>query len=195
MKTFGAFGRTVKTRQGFFISVGGLCRVGEERLWQERCTALKKLYLEDLELYDADYMLAMAARDLFDRTVPLVGLSLFMPSWKYGATGGVLGNPHAVIRSSEEGFERLPCGMLLFSRPCGPGYATDLNEDKASLFHTDFLKLQLPERKEKFFDLIEAAGAHHAVAVWDGSGSSTAGAVLILAGKTRVSEYPKSKRN
>lgn len=183
MALYGGFCRKLITGQGFPLAVGGLCPAGDETLWEHKCELLTNLEIEDTALFDVDYLLAAALRDLFDSTVPVAGASICVYEEGNGATGGVLGNPHAPICSATDEEEELPGGFCLFTRPGGPGLAVSLDVRETDRLWNDLCSTGDPEDPETVFRQLRRCGATYAVVVYDGSGTSGGGVFVWADGR------------
>jgi hypothetical protein len=180
MAQYGGVCEKLTTKQGFSLALGLLCPKGDEKNWEARCAALRELRIEDAELFDVDYLLAAALRDLLDESVPVAGAAIRVPAFPSGSTGGVIGCPRRPILASEGEAERLADGFLLFTRPGGPGLAAEGEAEELAGLWKSLCSFHLPEDREHVCALLSKLGTGCALAVYDGSGEACGGVFVLM---------------
>ena len=179
MARYGGVCEKLTTKQGFPRSLGLLCRKEDEKNWEARCAALRELRIEDAELYDVDYLLAAALRDLLDESIPVAGAAICVTALPSGSTGGVIGCPRRPILASEGEAERLADDYLLLTRPGGPGLAAKGETEELVWLWKKLCSFHLPEDRERVCALLSKLGTGCALAVYDGSGEACGGVFVL----------------
>lgn len=137
------FGDVVFTAQGDTIAAAGFAEKGWGDVCRRQLQALEALSFPSADPYQIDSTLVDALKNALPAHVTVIGASVRVHEGltPYCPSGGVIGDLYEESSSSDGRLQRLPCGMLLFTRPGGPGFAAMCPKSLA-----DSALRQLPEQ-------------------------------------------------
>jgi len=180
----------VKTREGAIIAAGGICQKGYAADWQRQLQKLESIpFRMTSDLFDIDYTLACALKNIAEDTLLLVGASVRLPvQLSVGqSTGGVLGDPRMEITSSDGVAAAMENGFSLYTRPGGPGIAVSAGPEAAKRLAKEAKTgLGKPWWEKHFCTCVRECGADMGILVFDGTGTATGGVAVFTAQQAEV---------
>lgn len=119
------------TAQGYDLAVACLA-LDAGRNAHELLSRMHSVRFRDEDIFNIDYTLARYIKSYADECIVAVGASVSIPGIApQNSSGGVIGSPHLEIVPNKSGWERIGHGLLLYSKPEGPGVIVE--EDGAHI--------------------------------------------------------------
>ena len=173
------FALKIRTAQGFWLGVGGICRASTAPYWTARMAALQNLYCRTGDIFQVDYDLAESLERLSEGSLVVVGATLWAAGLELPEgvrTGGVIGSPRLPIASAAGTAEELPEGFFESALPGGPGLVARAPKAavESALCHIQAVGAQ----KAALQRVLASQGIVDGLVVFDGTGRDAPGCLL-----------------
>lgn len=186
------FGDFIITDDKDYLAVVGFAEATAVKRCKDNLQSLKKTVFRSSDPYAIDLTLVNEIKKTSDEAVVVIGATVRVHDdvSPYCPTGGVIGSPFCETGSAEEMIEELPQGILLFSRPGGPGFAAQCSRELA----VRAVKALEPlgemgdngtgaDILVKFF---EEESVEHYIVISDGSSAKNTGAAIGRSSGNRI---------
>lgn len=182
--SFGCFALELLTEQGYSLGVGGICHPAKADYWSKVLTNLKSLHVHQSDIFQIDYALAQTLESLSEDSLIVVGATLCVEGLDLPAdvrTGGVIGCPRCPIVSANADCEDLPEGFAQCAVPGGPGLVAQASKAAVErALHQIQVTCTTNLHETKILNILHSAGIYTGLLVFDGTGESAPGYLLVF---------------
>lgn len=178
------FGDLIITEDRDYLAVVGFAEESAVRQCRDRLQRLKKTAFRSSDPYSIDLTLVNELKKAADESVAVIGATVRVHEGAspYCATGGVIGSPFDETSSAQEMIEELAQGLLLFSRPGGPGFVAQCSRELAMCAVKALEPLGEMGDNGTGADILvnffEEEGVERYIVISDGSAAKNAGAAI-----------------
>lgn len=195
MNRYSVFAIKSLTADGYPVAAACICEkdrgresIGQmSRISEFRCAAINDPMYIDYRL--ADYIKTIAPSHIY-----CIGASIVIPGMS-DPTGGIIGSPHKDINSANGDIEQIAEDLVLVSRPGGPGFIIQGDEQTARNIYYDlqrncYMKSDY-DRALSILNSMIKNNINAGIIVTDGSGPVKEGCVIAYeSGRSNIIKIP-----